>query len=277
LLSQHCFCKSAMTYFQNFWQTVEKARQKRNALWVRIGQGWKDGLTCFRGASSLMPRCVSRYADTAETEPQDGKLHEDRPLLNHRPSAGFVKRQALEKAETTVKRASSLGSSIGKKGRSASEGLRRRATDVARSIPSPCKTRTSRPLEKRAADDSIIYDSVSRSKDDDFADDGVFEIGSDDEEESVFDTHPQQSEALSTTLSAWGKPGECIDQLGELSSTLNCARQVAPAFQLGGFASHGGGMGKVNALNLGHLNPMRSPREAPTAFYVGTPRDDGFM
>lgn len=210
----------------------------------------------------MMERCVSRFADTAETEPTDGKLHEDRPLLKHRPAAGFAAtpvKQAGDAALTTVKRAHSLGSQVSKKvgsaSRSASAGLRRRVQK--------CATPTrARQVEKREDEASATFDT-SKTFEDEYFNDDVFEIGSDDEEEQAFQ-HPDESEMpmqLNEALSTWGKPGESMDKLGALGGMEQ--KRHSPA--------------KVSGLNLGSLNPMRSPRDSPTAFYVGTPRDDDWM
>merc|ERR1719506_2326709 len=130
--------------FQGFWQQVEKAKVKTKALWRRAERGWKEGLTCFRPISEMASRCVSRFADSAEVNPEDGRLHEDRPLLKHRHSVGFSARKARGAAESTAKRAQSLGNHLAQNGRTASRRLRRRAKDVARNIPTPTRSRRNR-------------------------------------------------------------------------------------------------------------------------------------
>lgn len=272
--------------FVSFWLQVEKAKCKTKALWHRAERGWKDGFHCFRPIAQMMPRCMSRGAYSSDVEPPDGRLYEDRPLLKHRHSVGFAARHAREKAEAAAERAQTLGSQVVKKGREASGELRRRAEHVAMNIPTPMRTRRSAKRGSYDSYEDAVQDAV-HSGDVVFDDDDIFEIdeiGSDDEEESAFVMHPFEGSPFHTqpyegspfrtqpyegspfrtqpfegsplndALSTFGRPGEAADKVP--------AMKTLPL--------------KVSALNLGSLNPMRSPRDAgtPTSFYVGTPRAD---
>lgn len=254
----------------SFWQQVEKARVKSKALWRRAEKSWKEASSCFRPISQMIPRCMSRSEYSADIDfaygaPQDDtRLHEDRPLLKHRPSVGFTARQARDVAEVTAKRAHSLGSQLAKKSRTASGKLRRRAEIIARQIPTPTRARQRRrsgayeaslasdDTESRGTyyeDDNSIFEIGSAESDSDCS------IGSSDEEEQMWHTHPLEASPgkLNEALSTWGAPG--------------CAGEVADKLKPLG--------GKVGTLNLGSPTPQVHPREgAAKSFYMGTPRDD---
>jgi len=98
-----------------------------------------------------------------------------------------------------------------------------------------------------------------------FDDDGtIFQIGSDDEEENAFDTHPMgengcSSPDLKGALKSWGQPGCSPPKM----SKLDC-------------------IGQVGSLRLGSLESLQrlqfpeevSAPSTPSTFYMGTPRDD---
>jgi len=224
--------------FHSFWEKVEQAK-------ISFKARWKERLTCFRPISHILPRCVSRFADSAEVEPQDGKLHEDRPLLKHRPSSGFSTRQAREAVETTAQRAKGLGRRIAKKGEEATLRLRKQM-----SVPTP--TRASRRSDISEASRDHGYDREGES----FLagtfsdDDDIFEIGSDDDEEAPFHTSPLCDDApLNETLGAWGRPGSSPPKLATL------------------------GAGKVGKLRLTSFDSGEEVAPGTPTFYMGTPRD----
>lgn len=219
---------------QSFWHQVEKARAKTKLLWLRAERGWKDGLQCFRPISSMIPRCMSRSSEyCSETEVQDSRLHEDRPLLKHRASVGFAARQAAKKAQN-------MGGE-----------LRRRACNIGgNAIPTPTRTRQSDQKKDADVNEDATIQTMGIDEED-----TIFAIGSDDdkidsddEEEHAFGTHSLGEDVLDAgekpagplndVLSTWGRPGD--------------AKQ------------------KVGGLKLGGIAEARAPC---TTFYVGTPRD----
>lgn len=248
--------------FQSLWEKVAKAKVSTKAFWQR---GWKERLTCFRPISHIMPRCVSRFADSAEVEPQDGThLHEDRPLLKHRSSVGFRSRHVRAAAETTAERAKDIGRHLAKNGREASAKLRRRAEHAAMHIPSPSRGRThgrSRYSEHcEMKSDALKEEGFEGTFDDDGT---IFEIGSDDEEENAFDTHllgenDCSSPDLKGALNTWGQPGCSPPKL----SKLDCIGQVG-SLKLGG----------LDSLQCLQFPDEVSAPSTPSTFYMGTPRD----
>jgi len=264
LLLQHRFRRARMGFmsFQSFWEKVAKAKSSTKAFWHR---GWKDRLICFRPISQMMPRCESRFADTADVEPQDGThLHDDRPLLKHRSSVGFRTRQVRAAAETTAERAKDIGRNLAKNGHEASLKLRRRAEHVAMHIPSPSRGRTrswSRYSEKCDLDVVALKEETFEGTCDD--DGTIFEIGSDDEEENAFQTHPLgengcSSPNLKGVLNTWGQPGCSPPKRSKLD-----------------------GIDQAGSLRLGSLESLQclqfpeevSTPSTPSTFYMGTPRD----
>jgi len=176
-----------------------------------------------------------------------------------------------------------------KKSRSASKGLRKRAESVVARLPTP--TRTRRHADQRESfdpnEDAVIQSRsfLSTLDLDDEAfdfDDSVFEIGSDDEEEQAFLQMAGPTEEgktstghLNEALSTWGKPGECSP--GEKRGQGECfpgecissrSTDQEKGDKLGALGNLS--LGKVHALSLGSLS---SEGGAPTAFYMGTPRD----
>jgi len=155
--------------------------------------------------------------------------------------------------------------------------MRRRAEHVAMHIPTPTRGGTptrSRYSEqfdseevplKEAWEEVPLKDACFEGT---FDDDGtIFEIGSDDEEENVFQTHSLgetgfSPPSLKETLSTWKQPGCSPPKLSKL-----------------------GGIGQVGLLKLGSLESLQglhSPRQVgcpsapstPSTFYMGTPRVD---
>jgi len=236
-----------------------------------------------------MPRCVSRYADTAEVVPQDGKLHEDRPLLKHRSSKGFkAARSARDAVESTAKRAQGIGARLAEGGCTASRRLRRRAQDISRNIPTPVRSR--RKSTGSLSDKRLSMSSDGTGSQCTFDDDestylsDVFEIGSDDdemfsedEEEQMWQTHPLEASPgqLNDALSTWGKPGEAMDKLKPLNSQVGTLDLGSPnpmrTLNLGSPNE------PMRTLNLGKQSPSQAAPTSPRGsrqFYMGTPRDD---
>lgn len=239
--------------FRSFWQQVERAKIKSKALWGRMTS--KDGFTCFRPIGQIVERCVSRYSESTVVEPEDGKLHEDRPLLKHRHSVGFT---------ATATRAKNIG-------KSASKRLKRQADSIAKNIPSPCRIRNR--LRKADAfepcpDDQSQEAFCVAARQEAFYEDGsIFEIGDDeidssDEEEQMWQTHPLETSPgqLNEALKSWGSPGEAIgEDAGEAVDEL---QPLGVGLKLGG-------LDRMRSLNLA------SPEASISTFYMGTPRDDG--
>jgi hypothetical protein len=113
-------------------------------------------------------------------------------------------------------------------------------------IPTPTRARHSDRREPYDPNENGIMRSEGFEGD---FDDDVFEIGSSDEEENAFFTHPMgdacRDEKLNEALNTWGKPGESADKLGALCG--------------------------VGRLNLGQ---MKREASCPNTFYMGTPRTD---